>query len=91
MGDEQDETRREAAERVVKLEEELEASGVPVLAQDALAEAKAVLHQWVEGIVATVVSPGLGRVTVIHADGRQSSIVSPDLPFLMSKPVKAQP
>ncbi len=87
MSGEHEEARQAAAEHVVKLEEELEASGVPVLDQDGLAEARAILHKWIDEVVATVVSPGLGRVTLIHPGGRQSSIVSPDLPFLMSKPV----
>ena len=87
MSDGHEDDRLAATERVVKLEEELEASGVPVLDHDTLAEAKAILHQWIDEMVATVVSPGLGRVTLIHPNGRQSSIVSPDLPFLMSRPI----
>lgn len=75
-----------AAERVIKLEEELEAGGEAVHATDALALAKARLHEWVDGIAATVISPGLGRVTLIHANGSQSSITSPELPFILSKP-----
>lgn len=87
MGDEHQDARLSAAERVIKLEEELEASGVPVLAHDEVAEARAKLHTWIDSVVATVVSPGLGRVTLIHANGRESTISSADLPFIMSKPV----
>jgi hypothetical protein len=74
-----------AAERIVKLEEELEAGGTAVHAQDALALARARLHEWVDSVTATVISPGLGRVTLIHANGHQSSITSPELPFTLSK------
>jgi hypothetical protein len=35
-----------------------------------------------------VSSPGVGRVTLIHKDGTQSSISSPRLPFLLSRPAK---
>jgi hypothetical protein len=76
-----------AVERVIKLEEELEAGGVAAHDDKALATARARLHEWVDSVTATVVSPGLGRVTLIHANGHQSSITSPELPFLMSKPV----
>ncbi len=82
-----DEDKRLAAtERVVKLEEELEASGVAYHDDDSLALARARLHEWVDSIAATVISPALGRVTLIHADGGQSTIISPTLPFTMSKP-----
>lgn len=77
-----------AAERVIKLEEELEAGGTAVHGDTALALAKARLHEWVESVTATVVSPGLGRVTLIHKNGNQSSITSPELPFIMSKPAR---
>jgi hypothetical protein len=70
-----------ATDRVIKLEEELEASGVATHDHDALAAARAILHH----IEAAVVSPALGRVTIIHANGRQSTITSPDLPFVLSK------
>lgn len=91
MSDEHEDDRLSAIERVVKLEEEVEASGVATLEHDALAAARALLHEWIDSVVATVVSPGLGRVTLIHANGRQSTITSPDLPFVMSKPVGAKP
>ena len=74
-----------ATERVIKLEEELEAGGTAVHGQDALALARARLHEWVDSITATVISPGLGRVTLIHANGSQSTITSPELPFTLSK------
>lgn len=77
----------QAAERVLKLEEELEAAGTASTTGDDLANARASLHQWVETVIGVVTSPGLGRVTLIHDNGRESKIASPDLPFLLSKPV----
>jgi hypothetical protein len=91
MSDEHEDGRLSATDRVIKLEEELEASGVPTLDHDSLAAARALLHEWVDSVVATVVSPGLGRVTLIHANGGQSTITSPDLPFTLSKPVGPRP
>lgn len=76
------------ADRIIELEDEVEAGGVATLEADALAAHKAVLHQWVDELVGVVVSPGLGRVTLIHGGGRQSSIASPDLPIRMSAPVR---
>jgi hypothetical protein len=87
MNDTPDDKIQAAAERIIKLEEELEASGVATHDQAGLATTRAALHKWIDGITATVVSPALGRVTLIHADGRQSTIVSPDLSFLLSKPL----
>ena len=78
---------QEAASQVMELEEELESSGHAATAGDVLEKARANLHQWVDSVVGVVVSPGLGRVTLIHANGRLSSISSPDLPFAMSAPV----
>jgi hypothetical protein len=87
MSEERNEAVRTAAERVVQLEEEVEASGVAVTDGDPLEHARAALHKWIDGMTGVVVSPGLGRVTVIHGDGRRSSIASADLPFLLSRPV----
>ena len=78
---------RAAVDRVLRIEEEVEASGVAALDDDALNQARAVLHRWIDEMTGVVVSPGLGRVTLIHRDGRRSSIASPDLPLAMSKPV----
>ena len=77
-----------ALDRVVQLEAELEASGEIKTAGDVLAEARAALHEWVETVTGVVSSPGVGRVTLIHANGRESKIASPDLPFLLSKPAR---
>jgi hypothetical protein len=76
-----------AAARVVGLEAELESAGDATTGGDALAELRGKLHDWVETVVGVVTSPGVGRVTLIHANGRESRIASPDLPFLLSAPV----
>lgn len=73
--------------RVIELEDELEAGGNAVVEDAALENARAILHHWIDGLIGIVSSPALGRVTVIHKNGRQFSIASPDLPFLMTAPV----
>lgn len=82
-----DDTLRAVADRVIELEEELEASGVATIDGRELEWSRAALHKWVEDVVGVVVSPGLGRVTVIHPGGKRSSIASSTLPYLMSKPL----
>ena len=77
---------RRATERVVSLEAELESAGEATLDAGKLEASRAVLHAWVDSVVAVVSSPGVGRVTLIHANGRQSNIASPDLPFALSLP-----
>ena len=76
---------QEAAERVMELGEEVEASGHAV--DDAgLESARAALHKWVDAARRVVVNPALGRVTLIHEGGRVSTITSAELPFAMSAP-----
>jgi hypothetical protein len=82
------ETIENAAERVIALEAELESAGEAALSGDQLAISREALHDWVETVVGVVSSPGVGRVTLIHRDGTQSSISSPRLPFLLSRPAK---
>jgi hypothetical protein len=77
-----------ATERVLELEAELENAGEATTAGEQLAFARAALHDWVETVVGVVASPGVGRVTLIHANGRESKIASPDLPFLLSRPAR---
>ena len=77
-----------ATEKVIALEAELEAAGEAKTGGDELAHSHAVLHEWVESVVAVVSSPGVGRVTLIHRDGAQSKIASPTLPFLLSRPAR---
>jgi len=76
-----------AVERITELEAELEASSDAATGGDALARARGILHQWVDSVTAVVATPGVGRVVLIHADGSESRIASPDLPMLLSVPV----
>lgn len=76
------------AERVVALEAELESAGEVSLEAAALALSRAALHDWIDSVVGVVSSPGVGRVTLIHKDGSQSSIASSRLPFLLSRPAR---
>lgn len=87
MDQSREEAARETADRVVEFAEELEASGEARMDQDALAAARAALHAWIDSAVGVVVTPALGRVTVIHGQGRESTISSPELPFLMTAPL----
>jgi hypothetical protein len=87
MGEDHSKTTRVAADRAVEMAEEVEASGHAAVKGAALEAARASLHQWIDNMTGVVVAPALGRVTVIHANGRVSTISSPDLPFTMSTPV----
>lgn len=78
---------QDAASRVVELEAELETAGTATLGGDKLEFARAALHQWADTVVAVVASPGVGRVTLIHANGNESKIASPELPYLVTPPV----
>lgn len=77
----------EATSRVVELEAELEAAGTTATEGDKLEFARAALHAWADTVVAVVASPGVGRVTLIHANGNESKIASPELPYLVTPPV----
>ncbi len=79
---------KNAAERVIQLEEEIEAGGEASISGDALEYSKSQLRDWVETVVGVVASPGVGRVTLIHANGSETKIASPELPFLLSRPVR---
>ncbi len=72
------------ADRIVELGNELEAPGLASMDETSLVQARAVLHQWVDGMKGIVVNPALGRVTVIHEGGSAASIASADLAFKMS-------
>ena len=76
-----------ATSRIIDLEAELEAAGHATRDGDALARSKALLHQWVESVTAVVATPGVGRVVLIHDNGHESRIASPELPFLLAEPV----
>jgi hypothetical protein len=75
------------ADRVLELAAELEASGETAIGGTDLERRLAALHAWIDGVKGVVVNPALGRVTLIHETGRESTIASADLPFLMSLPV----
>ncbi len=77
----------QAAERVLQLEAEVEATGNAATGGDALSEARKALHDWVDTVTGVVASPGVGRVTLIHGNGSESKIASPDLPYMLSRPV----
>lgn len=81
-----DDTIQATADRVLDLEAELESAGDATTTGDELAFAKAELHKWIDGVVGVVSSPGVGRVVLIHGNGRTSKIASPDLPYLVTKP-----
>ncbi|MFN4135128.1 MAG: hypothetical protein ACK4F2_00595 [Novosphingobium meiothermophilum] len=84
-------TIEEAAERVVSLEAELEAAGNAATGEADLAFVRAALHAWVDSVVGAVASPGVGRVTLIHASGSQTRIASSELPYLLTRPVSFRP
>lgn len=72
------------ADRIIELGKEVEAPGHAAIDEPSLVQARAVLHQWVDGMKGIVVNPALGRVTVIDAGGGAASIASADLAFKMS-------
>lgn len=78
----------EAADRTMRLEAELEASSDAAIGGDALARARAILHEWVDSVTGVVATPGVGRVVLIHADGGESRISSPSLPMRLAPPVR---
>ena len=80
----------EAVRRLLDLEAEREVSGTVTGSGDAaaLAEARAALHAWVDSVTAVVAVPGAGRVSLIHADGRSSQIISSDMAYKLSPTVR---
>ncbi len=87
MGDVQPSAIDRAVERVTELNAELEASSDAATSGEALARSREVLHAWVDSVTAVIATPGVGRVVLIHANGSESRIASPDLPMLLSVPV----
>lgn len=77
----------EATSRIVELEAELEASGTATREADALARIRTLLHEWVDTVSAVVATPGVGRVVLLHANGTETRIASPELPYLLAVPV----
>lgn len=87
MSEEQPDEVQAAVDGVLKFAEELEASGDVATGGNRLEHARAALHQWVDTVTGVVAVPAFGRVTLIHENGRQSTISSNELPFVMSVPV----
>lgn len=73
--------------RVTELESELEASSDAIAGDAELARAKEILHAWVDSVTAVVATPGVGRAVLMHDNGTESRISSPDLPFRLAMPV----
>jgi len=73
-----------AADRILEIGHEVEASGHAALDESSLSRAQAVLLDWLDGVKGVVVNPAFGRVTLIHEDGFASTIASSDLAFRMS-------
>lgn len=77
----------EMTARVIELESELEASSDAMAGTADLARAKEILHAWVDSVTAVVATPGVGRAVLMHDNGTESRISSPDLPFRLAPPV----
>ena len=77
-----------AVDRVLELGAEVESSGEAKTGGEALEHSRALLHEWVDTVAGVVINAGLGRVTLIHANGKESSVASSELPFLLSRPAK---
>lgn len=77
----------EVVSRVIDLESELEASSDTMANDTELVRAKAILHAWVESVTAIIATPGVGRAVLMHDNGTESRISSPDLPFRLAVPV----
>lgn len=84
MGDDHKDKAQAAIDETIKFAEEVEAHGVVTTDSDALEQARAVLHRWVDTVTGVVTVPAFGRVALVHQNGRQSTITSPELPFLVS-------
>ncbi|MET0384811.1 MAG: hypothetical protein ABW321_02575 [Polyangiales bacterium] len=72
---------KETADRIVELGSEVEAPGLAAINEPSLVVAREVLQQWISEMKGVVVNPAMGRVTIIDATGRPSSIASGDLAF----------
>ncbi len=75
---------RETAERIVELGMEVEAPGHVAVDEAALIKAREIIGQWANGLQGVVVNPSMGRVTLIDANGRPSSIASAELCYMLS-------
>lgn len=84
MEDEQSENTRALAGRVIALAEELEVSGEISLQEAELKRDRDALHAWIDSAVGVVLTPGFARVSLIHANGKQSTISSWELCLSLS-------
>lgn len=75
---------RDMADRVISLAEELEVSGEVSIEEAELQRDRQALHAWIDTAVGVVLTPGFARVSLIHGNGRQSTISSWDLCLAMS-------
>lgn len=78
----------EAVDRVLELGAEVESAGEAKTGGEALQRSRELLHAWVDTVAGVVINAGLGRVTLIHTNGKESSVSSSELPFLLSQPAK---
>ena len=86
VADDSNDKTRETVDRVLELAGELEAHGEVSLEGATLDRARAVLHRWIDSAVGVIALPAFGRVTLVHANGKQSSIASSELSYMMSEP-----
>lgn len=87
MDDDQADGIDSVTERVLKLAAELEAHGDVHTAPSEIERLRATLHAWIDSATGFVVTPAFGRITVLHGEGRPSTIASADLSYAMSMPV----
>ena len=88
MSEQQSDKVQAAIDRELGLAEEVEASAHVAADGAALADARAALHKWVDSVQGVVINAAFGRVTLIHDNGRHSTIASSELPYTLSAPVK---
>lgn len=87
MSEDQTDKVQEAADSVLQMVEEVEASGDASVGGVRLERARAILHDWVDTVTAVIAVPAFGRVTLIHKNGQQSSVTTCELPFALSSPI----
>ena len=78
----------EAVERALEFGAEVESSGEAHVGEAAIAKQRTQLHAWVDTVVGVVINAGLGRVTLVHDNGKMSGIASSELPFQLSEPAR---
>ena len=78
----------DAVDRALEFGAEVESSGEAHVGDAAIAKQRAQLHAWVDTVVGVVINAGLGRVTLIHDNGKTSGVASSELPFQLSEPAR---